>query len=350
MILEVDDLSHAYTGEQAVEAVSLGVGAGELVGLLGPSGCGKTTLVQAIAGHIRPQSGAVILRDEDVTDAPPEARQVGLVFQQSTLYPHMTIGQNVGYGLTARGYSKRDCKATIAQYLNLVSLTGKRDAYPHQLSGGEQRRAELARALAPEPDVLLLDEPLSALDRSLRTELQGEIRRIQRQTGVSMLFVTHDQGEAMALADRIVVMNDGRISGRGSPRALFESPPTPFIASFLGRSNELLGTVLDSDPLAIEIGATSIPIPRRQSKLCVGSNITCHIRPQHLNIVTNHGGSCPVIPGEVTDIADLGIRYEISVRLDGNSEVVVDQFDDPPAVGDEVSVSVSPDRIVLFPT
>ena len=348
MILELDNLSHSYDDDQAVDGVSLGIEAGELVGLLGPSGCGKTTLVQAIAGHIRPSSGHVILRGNDATDAPPEVRQVGVVFQQSTLYPHMTIGENVGYGLAAQGHSERDRDPIVKEYLELVSLTDKRAAYPNELSGGEQRRAELARALAPQPDVLLLDEPLSALDRSLRTELQGEIRRIQRETGVSTLFVTHDQEEAMALADRIVVMNDGRISGRGSPRELFESPPSPFIASFLGRSNELPATVLNPDPLTIEIAGTSIPIQNCNTTPAVGSTIICHLRPHHLTVSADQHCDYATITGEVAEIVDLGYRYDISVLIDGGGEVVIEQSEDPPTVGDAVSVCVPTDGIDIF--
>lgn len=347
MILELENLSHSYGDERAVDGVSLTVDAGELVGLLGPSGCGKTTLVQAIAGHLRPRSGRVILRGADATGSPPEARQVGVVFQQSTLYPHMTVGHNVGYGLAANGVSKRERDSIVGEYLELVSLSDKRDAYPRQLSGGEQRRVEVARALAPEPDILLLDEPLAALDRSLRTELQAEIRRIQRETGVSTLFVTHDQEEAMALADRIVVMNNGTISGRGTPRELFESPPTPFVASFLGRSNELPATVIETDPLTIEIAETRIALPEKSGTFSTERTLTCHLRPDHLRISTNGDGT---ISGKITDIEDLGYRYDISVRIAGGKEIVVEHADDPPALGELVGVCVPEDRITLFAT
>lgn len=350
MILELDDLSHSYDDEPAVDGVSLAVEPGELVALLGPSGCGKTTLVQAIAGHVRPNAGRVILRGEDATDVPPEARQVGVVFQPTTLYPHMTVGENVGYGLGAQKDLERDRDAVVEAYLDLVALSDKQAAYPDELSGGEQRRVELARALAPQPDLLLLDEPLSALDRSLRTELQGEIQRIQLETGVTTLFVTHDQEEAMALADRIVVMNNGRISGRGSPRELFESPPTPFIASFLGRSNELSGTVIATGPLTVEITGTPIRMQKDSATFKVGSPVTCLVRPRHLTVATDRNSDRPTIAGEVTEVADLGYRYDISILIDGGDEIIIEQSDAPPTEGDRVSVSMPAYRIGIFPS
>jgi ABC-type Fe3+/spermidine/putrescine transport system ATPase subunit len=222
VILELDGLSHRYGDERALEGVSFGVAHGELVAILGPSGCGKTTILQAIAGHVSPTAGCVRLRGKDVTATPPEARRVGLVFQRSTLYPHMAIDENIRYGLTARGIGGDEQDEIVAEYLELVDIVDQRGARPSELSGGQERRAELARALAPQPDILLLDEPLSALDRALRDRLREEIARIQRETGVTTLFVTHDQEEAMALADRIVVVNDGRVEAIGEPRALYE--------------------------------------------------------------------------------------------------------------------------------
>jgi ABC-type Fe3+/spermidine/putrescine transport system ATPase subunit len=373
-MMEVDGLTHRYGDEPAVDSVSLTVGEGELVALLGPSGCGKTTLVQAVAGHVRPTAGRVRLRGVDVSDSPPETRRVGLVFQESTLYPHMTVGENVAYGLRARGVDPDEREETVGEHLDLVGLEDRRDARPAELSGGQRRRVELARALAPEPDVLLLDEPLSALDRQLRTQLREEIARVQRETGVTTLYVTHDQDEAMALADRLVVMNDGRVSGVGDPRALYESPPTPFVASFLGRSNALPGSIVGQQPLTVAVGGAELAVEGVRSSHPVGSEVTCHVRPEALSLRSpgeggaerasrpegevggagrslspDGSGGVVALPGEVERVADLGRRYDVTVRLDAGATVVVECRGHPPAAGDRTAVAVPGGRVTVFP-
>jgi ABC-type Fe3+/spermidine/putrescine transport system ATPase subunit len=347
MMLDVDSLTHRYGAETAVDDVSFGIERGELVALLGPSGCGKTTIVQAIAGHVSPAAGRICLRGEDVTDRPPEARQVGIVFQQPTLYPHMTVGENVAYGLRAQGIEPPRRNELVGEYLSLVSLETQREAYPVELSGGQRRRGELARALAPQPDVLLLDEPLSALDRSLRTRLRDEIARIQRETGVTTLYVTHDQSDAMALADRLLVMNEGQIAGRGRPRTLYESPPTPFVASFLGRSNAVSATVVDREPPTLALGEATITLPETGTDVPVGTTVTCHIRPEHLTLRSS-GGEDRSLTATVDRVADVGSRYDVTVTLPGGEELVVEQRGDPPAAGERVGVEFSAARTVLF--
>jgi ABC-type Fe3+/spermidine/putrescine transport system ATPase subunit len=372
-MMEVDGLTHRYGDEPAVDDVSLTVAEGELLALLGPSGCGKTTLVQAVAGHLQPTAGRVRLRGTDVTDSPPEARRVGLVFQESTLYPHMTVGENVAYGLTARGVGPAERDETVGRFLDLVGLAGRRDARPAELSGGQRRRVELARALAPEPDVLLLDEPLSALDRQLRTRLRGEVARVQRETGVTTLYVTHDQEEAMALADRLVVMNEGRMSGVGDPRALYESPPTPFVASFLGRSTTLPGTVVGQRPLTVEVGGAELVVESATAGHPTGSEVTCHVRPEALSLripgddgigsasrgaretggggqsLSPDGSGGPVaLPGEVERVADLGRRYDVTVRLDAGATVTVECRERPPAPGERTAVEVPGAKVTVF--
>ncbi len=414
MTLEVEALTHRYGDEPAVDDVSLTVEEGELVALLGPSGCGKTTVVQTVAGHLRPTGGLVRLRGTDVTDSPPEARRVGLVFQRSTLYPHMTVGGNVAYGLRGRGVRADQRAEAVGEYLGLVGLRDRRNGYPSELSGGQRRRVELARALAPEPDVLLLDEPLSALDRQLRTQLRKEVGRIQRETGVTTLYVTHDQAEAMALADRLVVMNDGGVSGVGDPRALYESPPTPFVASFLGRSNTLPGTVVGQQPLTAEVGGGELVVEPAGTDHPTGSVVSCHVRPAALSLrspgadraeprtqspadetveppgreVESAGqgteaaseesesadhpsdgrgpsaASQPVdiparspeaaraarsLPGEVERVADLGRRYDVTVRLDTGETVLVECRERPPAVGDRTAVDIPGRKVTVFP-
>jgi ABC-type Fe3+/spermidine/putrescine transport system ATPase subunit len=349
MILELDELAHRYNGEQAVQGVSFVLEAGELVALLGPSGCGKTTIVQAIAGHVSPTGGRVRLRGEDVTGTPPESRRVGLVFQRPTLYPHMTVRENVAYGLTPRDIGPEECDAIVSEHLDLVDLEGYDGAYPSELSRGQQRRVELARALAPEPDVLLLDEPLSGLDRNLRERLRGEVARIQRETGVSTLFVTHDQEEAMALADRIVVMNDGGVAGIGEPRELYESPPSPFVGSFLGRSNTVPATVVGGQPLAVELGGTVVRLPEAGDNYREGSSVVCHVRPDE--IVLRHRADDTgdrTLTGTVARVADLGRHYDVTVRLPTDDPLVVEQAASPPETGDEVAVVVPEQSVTVF--
>lgn len=345
MILELDGLTHRYGDEIAVDDVSFGIDSGEIVALLGPSGCGKTTIVQAIAGHVRPTAGRVWLRGRDVTDEPPEARDVGLMFQRPTLYPHMTVAENVDYGLAVRDTGGPDRETLVSEYLDLVDLGGHRGAYPSELSGGQKRRVELARALAPEPDVLLLDEPLSALDRTLRERLRDEIARIQRETGVTTLYVTHDQDEAMALADRIVVMNKGRVSGIGAPRPLYESPPTSFVASFFGDSNTLSATVLETQPLTIAVGGRELTLGMAgghpEQRVC------CHVRPEHLTFQPTDRSNIS-FNGDVRNVTDLGRRFDVTVRTDSGVELVVDCSAEPPVVGERVTVWLSEGDITIF--
>jgi len=350
-MLELDSLTHQYGTEVAVDDVSFGVEAGELVALLGPSGCGKTTIVQAIAGHIQPTGGQIRLRDTAVTNAPPETRQVSIVFQQSTLYPHMTVSENVAYGLKPQAVDQAHRERIVEESLELVDLTDQRGAYPSELSGGQQRRVELARAVAPQPDVLLLDEPLAALDRTLRERLREEIARIQRETGVTTLFVTHDQEEAMGLADRLVVMDDGAVSAIGTPRQLYESPTTPFVASFLGRSNTLPAIVGTHQSLSLELGGTEIVLRGSTTERPEGTDVTCYMRPADLTLhpaaVTEPPTSIS-LDGEIARIADLGRRYDVTVRLETGTELVVEHPERPPPVGDAVRVSLPPEKLTVF--
>ncbi|WP_253738172.1 ABC transporter ATP-binding protein [Halohasta salina] len=347
MMLNVDGLGHRYGTERALDDVSFGLDTGELVAVLGPSGCGKTTLVQAIAGHLTPTAGRVRLRGHDVTGQPPERRAVGLVFQQSTLYPHMTVGENVAYGLGPQGVDPDEHEAIVDEYLDLVNLADRRTAYPNELSGGQQRRAELARALAPQPDLLVLDEPLSALDRALRVQLRGEIARIQRETGVTTLFVTHDQQEAMELADRLVVMHGGAVAAVGPPRRLYESPPTPFVASFLGRSTELPATIAATEPLRLAVGGDELTLPDAGRTPPVGASVRCLFRPHGLSIRPPEDADAE-LSGTVRRVADLGRRYDVTVETDDGTALVVERRREPPAVGEAVAVAVDAGSVVAF--
>jgi len=340
MTLDIKGLAHHYGRERALDDVSFSVDDGELVALLGPSGCGKTTIVQAIAGHITPTAGTVSLRGERVTDQPPEARGVGVVFQEPTLYPHLTVAENVAYGLKARGMPADERQRRVDDYLSLVDLPEAHGSMPAQLSGGQRRRVELARALAPEPDILLLDEPLSALDSALRRRLQNEISRIQAETGVTTLFVTHDQQEAMSLADRLVVIHEGTVAAVGEPRSLYQSPPNRFVGSFLGRSNTLAATV-DGDVPAIMVDGTRIEWPEASN----AAEPVVHFRPEAVAVSST--GEI-TLSGTVRSVSDRGSHYDIEVELSNGERLVGTCQHAPPAVDEQLSVGLRRRDLVVF--
>jgi ABC-type Fe3+/spermidine/putrescine transport system ATPase subunit len=245
----------------AVDELDLDVRDGEFVALLGPSGCGKTTTLRMIAGFEEPTEGEIVIDGAPVVGVPPHRRQVNTVFQQYALFPHMSVLDNVAYGLKQRGMRKRERHAKAAEALSLVHLEGRERSRPNQLSGGQQQRVALARALVLEPKVLLLDEPLGALDQKLRKAMQIELKRLQREVGITFVFVTHDQEEAMAMADRIAVMNEGRVEQLAVPGELYDEPATPFVASFMGDMSVLRGT-LAGDDVRLE-GGGRVPVGRR---------------------------------------------------------------------------------------
>src|SRR5215207_5272806 len=244
--LALERLTKAYGNALAVDALDLTVARGEFISLLGPSGCGKTTTLQMIAGFVEPTSGHAMLDGVDLLGMRPNKRGLGVVFQSYALFPHATVAQNVGFGLEMRGVSRAERDKRVQQTLDLVGLAGLADRYPRRMSGGQQQRVALARALVIRPSILLLDEPLSNLDAKLREEMQTELRAIQRSVGTTTILVTHDQGEAMALSDRIVVMNKGRVEQIARPDEAYSRPATPFVASFLGKTNVFSGEVVDS--------------------------------------------------------------------------------------------------------
>jgi putative spermidine/putrescine transport system ATP-binding protein len=244
--LEIDSLTHRYGHVTAVDNVSLTVPAGEIVALLGPSGCGKTTLLRVVAGFVRQSAGSVRIDGGAIDHLPANARNVGIVFQNYALFPHMTAADNVAYGLQARGRPRAEVRRTVERFLEVVRLTGLRDRLPRHLSGGQQQRVAVARAMAVEPTVLLLDEPFSALDKGLRLDMQIELKRLQRQFGLTAILVTHDQDEAMSVADRIAVMNHGRVEQFDTPTEVYDHPATLFVSGFVGTTNLLFGKAVES--------------------------------------------------------------------------------------------------------
>lgn len=243
--LTLDGVTHSYGGALAVDNVTLEVAGGELVALLGPSGCGKTTLLRIVAGFIQQSNGSVIIDDRAIDKLPPNRREIGIVFQNYALFPHLTVAQNIAYGLAARGESRQVQSDRVREMLATVQMQAFADRKPKQLSGGQQQRVALARALAMRPRILLLDEPFAALDKNLRLDMQIEIKRLQRQFALTAIMVTHDQDEAMAIADRIAVMNAGRIEQLGTPVEIYDQPARLFVNNFIGSSNLFSGKVTE---------------------------------------------------------------------------------------------------------
>ena len=277
-------VTHRYGAMLAVDNVNLPIRAGEIVALLGPSGCGKTTLLRIIGGFVAQSSGSVLVDGQSIDDLPANMRKTGIVFQNYALFPHLTVWENVAYGLQARREPKALIRDKVERFLDVVQLRGLADRLPRQLSGGQQQRVALARALAVEPRVLLLDEPFSALDKSLRLDMQIELRRLQRQFGLTAILVTHDQDEAMSVADRIAVMNGGRVEQVDAPVVVYDRPATLFVSGFIGTTNRLRGRVVDlrSGSVGVDLDAGARLDIATDLAFSVGDYVVVTIRPEQL--------------------------------------------------------------------
>jgi ABC-type Fe3+/spermidine/putrescine transport system ATPase subunit len=313
--VELSEVAKRYGGQLAVDAVSLTVAAGEFVSLLGPSGSGKTTTLMMIAGFAALDAGTIRIGDEDVTHVPPHRRNIGMVHQGYALFPHMSVAKNIGFPLRMRGLARDAIAEKVARALALVQLDGLEARLPNQLSGGQQQRVALARALVFEPPLLLMDEPLGALDRKLREELQVEIKRIQRATRSTVIYVTHDQDEALSLSDRIAVMNRGRIEQIGAPSALYEQPRTRFVADFLGAANFLEAVVTAAGRLRTDRGAEIAVAPRAPHD--IGRRVTVAVRPERIRVATAGDGHA----ARVLDVAYHGTAQRYLIELAGGDRL-----------------------------
>lgn len=304
--VRIENITKTYGTTRAVDSVTLSVASGEFVTLLGPSGCGKTTTLRVVAGLVEGSSGRISIAGRDVTDVPTHKRNIGMAFQSHALFPHMTVADNVAFGLKMRGIASGSRAGRVAEALDMVRLSGFDARYPAQLSGGQQQRVALARALVISPDVLLLDEPFGALDRKLRETMQEELRDLTRRIGITAMFVTHDQEEALILSDRIAVMNAGRIEQVGSPSEVFELPATRFVADFMGFANLLSAKVaaVSGGRITLDSGMLRLDAAASGEAPSVGSTVDAAIRAERImiaagNSVAGPNGACGRIQSAV---------------------------------------------------
>lgn len=284
--IQIDNLVKTFGSTVAINNLSINIQKGELVSLLGPSGCGKTTLLRMLAGFEVPTGGSIKLRDQVINDIPPQKRKVGLVFQDYAVFPTMNVYKNVAYGLKIKKMDKQKIDELVRKYLDLVGLTGFENRMPSQLSGGQQQRVALARALVIEPDVLLLDEPLSNLDASLRLKVRKEIRKIQQNLGITTIFVTHDQEEAISISDKIFVIKLGELMQAGTPHSIYRNPANDFIANFIGRSNVKYGKITsrDKQTITVSMDGIELKVNDQDGVLPAGSDVWISMRPHYFRI------------------------------------------------------------------
>ncbi|MGE7468410.1 ABC transporter ATP-binding protein [Bosea sp. NPDC003192] len=344
--LSISHLRKVYGEFTAVDDCSIDIAEGEFLVLLGPSGCGKTTTLRMVAGFIQPTAGKITIGERDVTNLPPWKRNCGLVFQSYALFPHMTVAENVAFGLEMRKIAPADRAPRVTEALRLVRLTGLDERYPRQLSGGQQQRVALARALAMEPDVLLLDEPLSNLDAKLRQEVRVEIRDLQRKLGLTTIMVTHDQEEALTMADRLVVMEKGKVRQIGSQRELYEKPADRFVAGFIGRSAFLEGEATGGRFRSE--GGLDI-----NCKAATTGPATLALRPERLAIGTDAAACANRFPARVEHVSYLGALLDIDVRLSEQDRILLQVPNRPgaaePKPGDMITIGWAEDAGLVYP-
>lgn len=341
--LALRGLTKRYGNFTAVDSVSLKVERGEFLTLLGPSGSGKTTILMCIAGFVAPTEGAVLLDGADITPLPPERRDFGMVFQGYALFPHMTVAENVAFPLRVRKLGAAEREAKVKAALDLVQLGRFADRLPRQLSGGQQQRVALARALVFDPALLLLDEPLSALDKKLRAELQEELKALHRRVGRTFVNVTHDQEEALSLSDRVAILNHGKLVQEGPPAHLYEHPRTRFVADFLGKSNFLHGTVQESVPEGFVIGAGTTRIVQSVAKNrrpAHGSPVLLSLRPEKIALLNEDDAADNVVTGRIAAWSYLGAGYTLVVETPdlGALRVALPTWQAPIAPGEGLPV------------
>lgn len=353
-VAELQQVSKTYGETVAIDAMDLGIRSGEFLSLLGPSGCGKTTTLRILGGFVIPDRGHVLLGGQDVTRVPPYRRSVNTVFQSYALFGHLNVHDNVAFGLRRRKVDAREVARRVDEVLEMVQLSGRKTAMPAQLSGGQQQRVALARAIINRPTVLLLDEPLAALDLKLRREMQVELKALQRELNITFVLVTHDQEEALSMSDRIGVMNHGSLQQLGQSREIYDHPASAFVAEFIGMSN-LLPAVLDQGVARIN-GVCDIPLTGEQRKNCKrGSEITVSIRPEMVHVGMDHKTGSVEVPANVLDVAYLGASTKILLEIAAGLKLIAVEATRnggrvrPLEPGLRTSVSWSPADVIALP-
>ncbi|MBM3127496.1 MAG: ABC transporter ATP-binding protein [Chloroflexi bacterium] len=348
--LELTNVSKVFGQTAAVQDFNLNVERGEFVSFLGPSGCGKTTTLRMIAGFELPTTGTVIINGNDVTFKPPQKRNTGMVFQAYALFPNMNVAENIGFGLKIARKPKDEIKKRVEEVLAIIKMDSFGNRYPYQLSGGQQQRVALARALAIQPQVLLLDEPLSALDAKIRVSLRQEIRAIQQKLGITTVYVTHDQEEALSLSDRVVVMNNAKIEQVGTPFEIYNFPNTEFTAQFVGTLNHISATVRDVANGVLAIDSQQVVTAQKLEGVSNGTAVTVSIRPERISFAED-GRKPNVLNIKVENITFLGSIVRVQVRA-GDNLFLMDTFNNPflklPEIGDTVEITFSKEAVLVL--
>jgi ABC-type Fe3+/spermidine/putrescine transport system ATPase subunit len=351
--LKLENIEKKYGTLKAVDNLSLLVQDGELVTLLGPSGCGKTTTLRCVSGFLQLEKGTIYIGDRNITNIPPEKRGIGLVFQNYALWPHMTVRENLAFGLQLKKINRKKIEDKVMQLLETVHLTGMEERFPRELSGGQQQRVALARALILEPDILLLDEPLSNLDALLREQMRFEIARIHRQFGITTIYVTHDQTEAMVISDRIVLMNKGRIMQQGPPEEIYSRPANKFVAGFMGTTNFIEGRLVSAtDTSSTVLTDDGIEITGRKCDAPIDSRVSVAVRPENLEFVTASeaaGKKRNLLKVSVERASYVGEMMDYELRL-GDHHII--RSKGPVGMrytpGETVSIVVNPEEISVL--
>jgi len=348
--LELNNISKIFGKTTAVSNFNLKVDRGELVSFLGPSGCGKTTTLRMVAGFENPTEGKIIIDGKDVVNKAPNQRDVGMVFQAYALFPNMTVANNIGFGLKIAKKSPEEIKKRVQEMLDLIHMSDFGIRYPWQLSGGQQQRVALARALAMSPQVLLLDEPLSALDAKIRVSLRAEIRSIQQKLGITAIYVTHDQEEALSISDRIVVMYDGRTEQIGTPFQIYNFPETAFVASFIGTLNSFNAEVTDLKNSILSIGGLHLTTAENLEGRKVGDKVMIAIRPERINF-SSEQKKANLFDCSIENITFLGSIVRIQVKV-GDLRLFMDTFNNPflelPKIGSTAEITCSREAVIIL--